>query len=298
MTSRERVPGTHTPVRRVTTGPRPLYRDPDDSAGVGVNGRLFDADAPHVDRFGVLLAVSVTAVAVESLVDLRASIGSEGGELGSAAFNVFVGATVLLSLRAAGVARRWRIAGDVLVGLSLLGSVGLLLADLVTESDLGVFGADAPASFWVALSAIAPTVVIARLLQHDHISRGTLLGAVAAFLLIALFFSFVYLTISHHQQAEFFGQPEPTTSYVYFSLVTITTLGYGDLSPTTELGRLFATAEAVIGQVYLVTFVAFLVSLYATRRRDNMAPPEPSPAEPAGAANPVVETHQDAHTHG
>ncbi len=228
--------------------------------------RVFDEGSPHIDRFGWLLAVTVTAVAVQSLVDLRAPIGEEGGELGTAVFNGFVGATVLLALRAAGVGRPWRIAGDVVVGVSLASSLGLVAADLATSSDLSVFSADAPAPFWLVLSAIAPIVVIVRLLQHRHISRGTLLGAISALLLIALSFSFVFLTVGHHQPTEFFGEPEPTTSYVYFSLVTITTLGYGDLAPATELGRLMATAEAIIGQIYLVTFVAFLVSLYATRR--------------------------------
>ena len=242
--------------------------------------RLFDESSAAIDRFGLLLLVTVAAVVVESLVDLRAPIGDRGGELGTVAFTGFVGATVLLSLRAAGVARRWRIAADVVIGLAMLFALGMLVADLVIDRDLQAFGADAPAPFWVAVSAIAPVVVIVRLLRHRHISRGTLLGAVSALLLIALCFSFVFLTIGHHQDAEFFGEPEPTTSYMYFSLVTITTLGYGDLSPATDLGRLMASAEAVIGQIYLVTFVAFLVSLYATgRQRD---PVDADPDESAG----------------
>ena len=61
----------------------------------------------------------------------------------------------------------------------------------------------------------------------------------------------------------FFSQPEPTTSYMYFSLTTITTTGYGDFTSSTEFGRLLSMAEAVIGQVYLVTFVALLVGLFA-----------------------------------
>jgi len=50
---------------------------------------------------------------------------------------------------------------------------------------------------------------------------------------------------------------------MYFSLVTVTTLGYGDLAAATNLGRLLSTTGAVIGQVYLVTFVAMLVALLA-----------------------------------
>jgi len=48
---------------------------------------------------------------------------------------------------------------------------------------------------------------------------------------------------------------------MYFSVVTLTTLGYGDLAPVSDVGRFFAMTEAIIGQVFLVTIVARLVSL-------------------------------------
>jgi hypothetical protein len=54
---------------------------------------------------------------------------------------------------------------------------------------------------------------------------------------------------------------------MYFSLVTITTLGYGDLAAVEPLGRLLTTIEAVIGQVYLVTFVAMIVGLMVEQRQ-------------------------------
>jgi hypothetical protein len=49
---------------------------------------------------------------------------------------------------------------------------------------------------------------------------------------------------------------------MYFSLVTITTLGYGDLSPVTEAARAAASATAIVGQIYLVFVVARMVGLY------------------------------------
>ena len=68
---------------------------------------------------------------------------------------------------------------------------------------------------------------------------------------------------------------------MYFSLSTITTTGYGDLTAASPFGRLLAMAEAVTGQVYLVTFVAMLVGLFAANRiagRPAVADgPEPAP---------------------
>jgi hypothetical protein len=73
---------------------------------------------------------------------------------------------------------------------------------------------------------------------------------------------------------------------MYFSLTTIATLGYGDFVPVTEVGRLAAMSEAVIGQVYLVTFVAMVVSRFAAappgsnrRRRWRWASAEPQAGE-------------------
>jgi hypothetical protein len=98
-------------------------------------------------------------------------------------------------------------------------------------------------------------------------SRPWLLGAVSAFLLIATAFDFVFLTVDAYQTTPFFGSEEPTTSFIYYSLVTITTLGYGDLAAATDVGRLASTAEAVVGQVYLVTVVAMIVGLLAQARQ-------------------------------
>ena len=50
---------------------------------------------------------------------------------------------------------------------------------------------------------------------------------------------------------------------MYFSLVTISTVGFGDLAAASDLGRYFTTVEAIIGQVFLVTIVARLVTMYS-----------------------------------
>ena len=55
--------------------------------------------------------------------------------------------------------------------------------------------------------------------------------------------------------------------FTYFSLVTITTLGYGDMVPRTSLASSLATLEAVVAQLYLVTAVAWLVGVHVTQSR-------------------------------
>ena len=86
-------------------------------------------------------------------------------------------------------------------------------------------------------------------------------GAMSVYLLIAIAFYYVFVEVQRYGSVPFFGVEESTSSFMYFSAVTITTLGYGDLAPVSDIGRYFATTEAIIGQVFLVTIVARLVSL-------------------------------------
>lgn len=226
--------------------------------------RLFDDHSGWVDRFGLLLIVTTIAVITLSLIDLRAADNSIRAEAGQAVVSILVAATLLLSLRASGVGRRFRILADILIGFGVAATLLFLVAAELAEGDFSGLGN--PSFAWVALSALAPILVVRRLFHHDRASAQTLAGALSAYLLIALAFNFAFLTVDAYGDVPFFGSEEPTTSFMYFSMVTVTTLGYGDLSAVEPFGRLLTTMEAVIGQVYLVTFVAMIVGLLVGQR--------------------------------
>lgn len=235
-----------------------------------LGSRFFDDSGRGVDRFGLLLSVTVLSVITQMMVDLHADPVSAQSALGVAVVTIFTGATLLLAFRSSGARRRWMRLADVLVGISVMATLLLLLLSVVGPDDGAQFAtAGTPSVIWVLLTVLSPIVVVRRLLQHRTVSTGTLLGAVTVFLLIALAFNYLFLTADAYQGTPFFGQPETSTSFMYFSMVTVTTLGYGDLTAVTELGRLLAVSEAVIGQVFLVTFVAMIVGLLAQdwRRR-------------------------------
>lgn len=252
--------------RRRIPGPRGLV-----SHDVGVSRRpdrpwlLFDDHSGYVDRFGLLLFVAAIAVVTLSLVDLREGENSVRAEVGQILVSVFVGATLLLALRASGVGRRFRILADVLIGTGILVTIALVVVAEVTGTN--PTRSESPSFAWDVLALLAPLVVVRRLIHHKRASIQTLLGAVSAYLLFALAFNFVFLTIETVSGEAFFGSVQPTTAYMYFSLTSITTLGYGDLAAVSPLGRLMATTEAVIGQVYLVTFVAMIVGLIVEQRQ-------------------------------
>ena len=107
-------------------------------------------------------------------------------------------------------------------------------------------------------------VTVARVLAHRKVTFETILGAVCIFVLVGLLFAFVFLAIATLNGGEFFRQegPHDQGEYLYFSFVVLTTLGFGDLSPTEGLPQALVVVEALLGQIFLVTLVARLVTLW------------------------------------
>ncbi|WP_402469737.1 potassium channel family protein [Isoptericola aurantiacus] len=218
-----------------------------------------DPGSRWIDRFGVLLVLVGVTVALLSLVDIHAESGRISAQLAGLVTSLSVGATLGLALRASGLRTRWRRRAYVALGILVVASLVIVLVLDTTDAVTS-----AP-PLLLLLAALAPVVVARRLVRHRTVTLATLLGAVSAYLLIALAYYYAFLMVDNYGSEPFFGTEEPTTSFMYFSLTTITTLGYGDLAAVSPLGRLLATSEAIIGQVYLVVFVALIVSLAAGR---------------------------------
>ena len=223
----------------------------------------FDDRSVHLDRFGWVLLLAVVSIIALALVDLTPTSDHLPAAVASAATTLLVGIALMLAMRASGVARKWQLVADVVVGAIVVVLVFFVLADLVTDVPVTSINNSTHPWSLLVLAALAPIVIVRRLIHHRTVTTGTLLGAISAFLLIPIAFCYAFLSIDAAQATPFFGQAQPSTSFMYFSLSTLTTVGYGDLAAVTPLARLVATAEAVSGQVYLVTFVAMLVGLRA-----------------------------------
>lgn len=107
-------------------------------------------------------------------------------------------------------------------------------------------------------------VTLSRVLQHRRITYETVLGALCAYVLIGLLFAFVYLAVNDLRDGAFFAQPGEHSQgeFLYFSYVALTTLGFGDLSPSVGLPQALTVLEALLGNIFLVTLVARLVTLW------------------------------------
>jgi hypothetical protein len=112
------------------------------------------------------------------------------------------------------------------------------------------------------------------------VDQETVFGAVAAYLLIGMFFAFAYRSLGGIQAGPFFGaNGEGTMSEdLFFSFITLTTTGYGNLVPAANPGQSLAVLEALVGQLFLVSAVAKVVNAW-TPRRPVLGPPEDPPAE-------------------
>ena len=152
-----------------------------------------------------------------------------------------------------------------------LGLAIVLIIELSTlvQALVGREGNDGTAYVMFMFLLIAPLVILSRILRHEVIGVETILGALCVYVLLGIAFAGIYAAINDAEIVGFFAQrgPKSNVDFLYFSFITQTTVGYGDLTPGTDFGRVVVTFEALIGQVFLVTLVARLVSMYGRTRR-------------------------------
>jgi Ion channel len=122
----------------------------------------------------------------------------------------------------------------------------------------------------VILVTVTLPITLTRVLRHKRVTHETILGALCSYVLLGLLFAFAYLAVNELRSEPFFAQPgpHPQSEYVYFSFVALTTLGFGDLSPSVGLPQALTVTEAVLGQVFLVTTVARLVTLWVRQSEE------------------------------
>ena len=124
--------------------------------------------------------------------------------------------------------------------------------------------------FGALFFAYAAINILRIIVKSEKVTRETIFAAIVAYLLIALMWAFLYMILDMMSPGSFSfpdkGFQGETMRYEYLSFVTITTLGYGDITPVTDQASAMVIMEAVIGQIYLVVLVAWLVGMHVSRR--------------------------------
>jgi len=108
--------------------------------------------------------------------------------------------------------------------------------------------------------------IVSFVFKQTRVTLNVINASVVVYLLMAMMWAMLFILVEKVQPGAFStieSQGEGTNfPFFYYSFVTITTLGYGDITPTTEIARSLALLEAVIGQIYLVVLVARLVGIH------------------------------------
>ncbi len=203
-----------------------------------------------IHRYGiVLLLVIVAALAV---VILPAS------GLSRLLATALSAATAIAALRAAGSPPSAQRLGRVLALVAVIGAAvaavsgGSSVERGILELTIGAY------------VLLAPLVIVRGLVRRvlDHgVDAQVVAGALAVYMMIGLVFGFLVAAVSEFSSAAYFVQHSSAVASddVYYSFITLSTVGYGDFTPALGIGRGLAILEGVTGQLYLVTVVALLI---------------------------------------
>lgn len=168
--------------------------------------------------------------------------------------------SLLLALRTSDVpARRIR---QVALVFCLVLAIALLTPPPYHLFGVGLSGLATASAFLVAAVAIGR-----RLGRHMVVTVETVVGALCVYVILGFVFAHLFSAMQGFSMTPFFVEGFGSLfDFQYFSFVTITTLGYGDLTAAQTTGRSLAVLEALVGQIFLITAVARLVSLWGQER--------------------------------
>jgi hypothetical protein len=207
-------------------------------------------------RFGLLLIAITTVFMVQGV--------ASPGQWEQVISTVLLAATLVLALRVADM--RPTI-------VRTFGVISLLLVALtIVEAGAGNATGVTVRVANLLLVTLAPPAVglgtIRTMRRRNVVTVEAVLGVLCLYLLLGMFFAALYGFIGR-LDGTFFAQniSATTARCLYFSFTTLTTVGYGDLTASSNLGHTLSISEALVGQIYLVTIVSLIVGNLGTSRR-------------------------------
>lgn len=118
-------------------------------------------------------------------------------------------------------------------------------------------------------------MIISHILGHEEVVSDTLFGAACVYLLLGLVWMVAYTLLERVHPGSFHFNSVDAASgvpavfdFLYYSFVTLTTLGYGDVTPLTPRARSLAVLEAIVGVLFVAVLIARLVGLYGQKGRE------------------------------
>lgn len=209
-------------------------------------------DIGHMAFGHVRRADSYVLVLLMLLVTIFFVMATPGAGWAGVVATILEGLTLLLTLRVGRAKQRlWRFVLAVVVV-----TVALAIGAAASGADANVLRFNA-----VVIALIGPIVVLRGLQRRmTKIDRETIAAALCIYLMIGLFFSSLYAGVAFLDRDAFQGLGSSQDSdLLYFSFVTQATVGYGDITPVSDMARALSVLGGLFGQLYLVTVVAVVV---------------------------------------
>ena len=121
--------------------------------------------------------------------------------------------------------------------------------------------------FFLAFLLVMTGTALHQIVLATDISWNRIMGAVCVYLLLGSLWAVIYLLLYALAPDSFAGIDPPlsATEFQYFSFVTLTTLGFGDITPVTATAKAFVVLEAIVGQLYIAIMIAGLVGAYIAK---------------------------------
>jgi hypothetical protein len=207
------------------------------------------------ERYGVLLVAILSAFLVQGI--------ASPGPWEQVFVTSLLALTLLLALWAAQTKPRVMRPAFVVAALVVLASI--------TEAIAGDVDGAAPRIANFLLAVLAPPAVVLGVIRSLRARVGvtleTVFGVLCLYILLGMAFALLYGAVASLSGHFFSGHQTATGARcLYYSFTTLTTVGYGDLTASTNLGHTLSVSEALIGQIYLVTIVSLIVSNLRPRR--------------------------------
>jgi ion channel len=123
-------------------------------------------------------------------------------------------------------------------------------------------------SAWTFIGLLAAVAGLRFAMRGAKVDAEHLCAALSAYLLAGLYFGLLYWALEQIHPGTVVASNFSRTGAIYYSFVTLATIGYGDIVPRTDVARGLAIVEGVGGQLFLAVLVARLLSLYSGSARD------------------------------
>lgn len=194
------------------------------------------------------------------LVMLIAAPALQGSAAAKLATDVIFGLLLLFAVWSVSHSRRATLSAG---GIALVSFAGISMINL-GHSNAAL---EAP-TYWLAagLLGYVAAVILRDVVRAPRVTSQTIVGAMCVYVLLGVAWGFLYSSVDALDPASFANAlpGDGTARFVYFSMVTLTTLGYGDVTPLSSVARGLAVVEAIAGQVFLAVLMARLVGLHLT----------------------------------